>query len=107
MEGVEIAPLYTNSDGENAASLIHRPREAGRAFDLRAPILARDALGARAAILEALEGGAASVLIDLASLADGPDRLADMLEDVLTDVAPIALAAGTGDRSRLSGCQRR
>ncbi len=94
IEGVEIAPLYTAANAQTGAPLARGPQDAERPFDLRAPILARDAASARSAILDALENGAASVLIDLTASPAGADALAEMLDGVLTDVAPIALRAG-------------
>ena len=63
-----------------------------RPFDLRAPVTPRSPAGA-GALPEALGGGAAAMLLELAGWPT-PARLAGVLEGVLTDVAPVALDAG-------------
>ncbi len=88
IEGVEIAPLYAGDNeaaGPSALSFARRDRE--RPWDVRAPVATNPE------VLEALAGGASSVLLKVEG-ADAAD-LTDLLEGVLIDVAPVALDAET------------
>jgi methylmalonyl-CoA mutase len=87
IEGVTIDPLYAGDPvGVAPAPLSRPPHDPDRAWDVRAPASTHDA------ILEALAGGAASVLVTVDD--GGPDDLASLLDGVLIDVAPVALDAG-------------
>ena len=86
IEGVEIEPLYAADRG---AGLQAPPRAAfdrERPWDVRAPVSTPEA------VLEALAGGAASVLLNVGGA--GARDLTAMLDGVMLDVAPVALAAG-------------
>lgn len=87
IEGVEIEPLYVAARGlEDSPPRLpaRRDRDRTRPWDVRAPA------ATNAAVLEALAGGAASVLL---SAGPGADPAA-LLDGVLIDIAPIALDAG-------------
>jgi methylmalonyl-CoA mutase len=84
-DGAEVAPLYTRQDASPASATAIRP---GAGWDIRAEIAAGP--GAADAALEALAGGAGSLLVKVRD----PGQLASALEGVMTDVAPIALDAG-------------
>jgi methylmalonyl-CoA mutase len=86
VEGVAIAPLYA-ADRDLAAPTSPRiSRDHDRPWDVRAPASTHDE------VIEALAGGAASVLLAVAG-SEARDLTA-LLDGVLIDVAPIALAAG-------------
>jgi len=98
-DGVAIQPLYTPA--EAAAPLVRDPRtEADRPWDVRAPVAAANPADANAQALDALAGGAASILVVCDPAAprgvrlQSRDDLARVLEGVLLDVAPVALDAG-------------
>ena len=87
IEGVEIAPLYAaDSEDVVAPTSFRAGLDRVRAWDVRAPA------STNAEVLEALSGGASSVLLTV----DGKEAgaLAELLGGVLIDVAPIALDAG-------------
>ena len=98
-DGVAIQPLYTAKDGVTVARDL-RARDAERPWDLRMRAAHPDPRQAAAEIVKDLEGGAASVLLVLdptgvngvavGSLQD----LAQALNGVLLDLAPVALDAG-------------
>lgn len=91
-DGAVVAPLYI----ETGAPVLTAPRPAqadGRAWDLRAVIEAADPVQANAAVLEALSGGAVSVVLS-GPMARDPDALARALEGVALELAPVGLDAG-------------
>ncbi len=98
-DGLAIAPLYAAPWSEPAHALAHRPNP-DRPWDLRAAIRQSNASAAHDALLTALGGGAASTLLSLdpsgeTGVAVGTaEGLTELLDGVLTDVAPIALDAG-------------
>ena len=89
-DGLPIRPLYTAAD--TAAPLPFTPPapHADHGWDIRAVVSHADPASANAAALQALSGGAASILVKVAS----PDDLARVLDGVMTDLAPVALDAG-------------
>ena len=92
-DGLAIRPLYAAATGGQPVSA-PRPSDAdGRAWDLRTLIEGDDAPAANAAVLADLEGGAASVLLRGATLADS-EPLARTLEGVALELAPVGLDAG-------------
>jgi methylmalonyl-CoA mutase len=98
-DGLAIQPLYTAQDGVAVARDL-RARDAVRPWDLRMPAAHPDPRQAAAEIMKDLENGAASVLLVLdptgvngvavGSLQD----MAQALNGVLLDLAPVALDAG-------------
>jgi len=98
-DGVAIQPLYTSGDGAVVARDL-RARDAERPWDLRMRAAHPDPRQAAAEIMKDLEGGAASVLLALDPAGvDGvavgsPQDLAQALNGVLLDLAPVALDAG-------------
>jgi len=86
-------PLYGRA---NATDAVFAPRASdadGRAWDLRTLVEGDDPDTANAAVLADLEGGAASVILSGAVLADsGP--LAGALNGVAMELAPVGLDAG-------------
>lgn len=91
-DGLEIAPLY--ADG--GAPVLSAPRPSlaeGRAWDLRVLVEAEAPVQTNAAILDELNGGAASAVLTGAALVD-PDVLSRALEGVALELAPIGLDAG-------------
>ena len=96
-DGIGIQPLY------DAASAPDRfetaPRASQRPWDIRERVRHSSRAGAHDILLEGLAGGAASAIIALDSGEGGvavgsADDLAEVLDGVLIDVAPIALDAG-------------
>jgi methylmalonyl-CoA mutase len=85
-DDLPILPLYAADDAP-AGPRLWRDQAAG--WDLRARVPAGP--GANAAALDALAGGAASLLIEAF---DGGATLPETLEGVLVEVAPLALDAG-------------
>ena len=86
-DGLPIEPLYT----EGPASPV-RPAfspDPTRPWDLRALVSHPDPAEANRQVLEALENGAASVLLETK-----PEALDRALEGVVLDLAPVALGAG-------------
>lgn len=99
-DGVEIQPLYAADNAAVAPAFPPAHRGGERAWDVRAAIRHPDRATAHALILESLAGGAGSVLISLdpsgargVAVGDA-EALAELLEDVMTDLAPVALDAG-------------
>ena len=97
VEGLSIAPLYEAGPWPPAPT---RPFDAERAWDLRVEVRHPDVTAANAQVLEALEGGAASVrlIIDPAGEAGvavgSAEALATLLSGVILEAAPVALEAG-------------
>ena len=98
-DGLTIQPLYTAEDGVAVARDL-RARDADRPWDLRMRAAHPDPRQTAAEIMKDLEGGAASVLLAIdptgqAGVAIGSqDDLAQALNGVLLDLAPVALDAG-------------
>jgi len=98
-DGLAIQPLYT---AESAPAVVRdlRARDAERPWDLRMRLAHPDPKQANAEALKDLEGGAASLLVSIdttgaAGVAVGSaEGLARVLDDVLLDLAPVALDAG-------------
>lgn len=96
-DGIEILPLYREAT-ETVRDL--RGRDAERPWDLRMATAHPDAARANEEVLKDLEGGAASVLVQIdptgqRGVAVGSaDDLARVLDGVLLDLAPVALDAG-------------
>ena len=91
IEGLAIEPLYEAAEGSSV------PARAAPGWDIRAPVRAASPAAANAQILEALAGGASSVLVSLGAdgvAAGDAAALASVLEGVLLDVAPVAQDAG-------------
>ncbi|MBU3971253.1 MAG: methylmalonyl-CoA mutase, partial [Alphaproteobacteria bacterium] len=92
-DGLAVRPLYA------AATVIEplfapRPSDAeGRAWDVRTLVEGDDPGAVNAAVLADLEGGAASVLLRGAVLADS-EPLAQALEGVALELAAVGLDAG-------------
>ena len=84
LEGVRIEPLYA-ADSRAAAPPPRVRRDRDRPWDVRAPASSHDQ------VLEALAGGAASVLLTVDG--EAAQDLDAVLEGVLIDIAPIALDA--------------
>jgi methylmalonyl-CoA mutase len=85
-DGLPVQPLYTAADAPPSRPLW---REQALGWDLRARIA--PGADANAAALDALGGGATSLLLECP---DGGAALCDTLAGVLVEVAPLALEAG-------------
>ena len=97
-DGLSIAPLYAASLEPTA--FVPAPRGGERPWDIRTQVRHPSRSAARAAVLEDLAGGAVSVILALRQ-PDAPGmaivsaaEMAETLEEVLIDVAPIGLDAG-------------
>jgi methylmalonyl-CoA mutase len=99
-DGLAVAPLYTTRDAPAPITFPRAPRGGERAWDIRAAVAHPDPTHANAHILEALGGGASSVLIKIDPNGhDGvalgsPEGLARLLDGVRLELAPVALEAG-------------
>ena len=92
-DGLAIRPLYAAASGGAAVSA-PRPSDAdGRAWDVRTLIEGDDPAAVNAAALADLVGGAASVLLKGAVLADS-EPLARALDGVALELAAVGLDAG-------------
>ncbi len=97
-DGLEIQPLYAPS--ADPPGFDPPPRGGERPWDIRAPVRHPSPARAHDAIAEELAGGAASVVVTLASgggegvAIATAEALAQLLDAVLIDVAPVALEAG-------------
>ncbi|OYX02734.1 MAG: methylmalonyl-CoA mutase [Caulobacter vibrioides] len=98
-DGLTIQPLYTAEDGVAVARDL-RARDTHRPWDLRMRSAHPDPTRAAKDVLTDLEGGAASVLLQIDPTgANGvavgsADDLGKALSGVLLDLAPVALDAG-------------
>jgi methylmalonyl-CoA mutase len=99
-DDLPLAPLYTAEDSPAPLPFVPAARDSSRSWDIRARISHPEPAVAQAQALEALAGGAASLLLEIE---DGRGRgvrlgsagdLAQALDGVMTDVAPVALDAG-------------
>jgi methylmalonyl-CoA mutase len=102
-DGIEIQPLYTAEDTSPPAGFPGvapfvrgaRPEgSVGTGWDIRALHTSTDARAANKAILADLEGGVTSVWLRVGGDALPVDALADALNEVYVDLAPITLDAG-------------
>lgn len=99
-DGLPIQPLYTAEDAPGLPFLGRADAQADRPWDIRAAVTDADAPAANASVLEDLQGGATSVSLaldpaDPARLDVGSAAaLAQVLDGVLLDIAPVALDAG-------------
>jgi methylmalonyl-CoA mutase len=99
VDGLEIRPLYTPQDAAPALPFAPAPRGGERGWDVRARVAASDPALANREALDALAGGAGSLLIELDSGAGGvavasAEDLARVLDGVEAELAPIALDPG-------------
>ncbi|MBV8594353.1 MAG: methylmalonyl-CoA mutase [Caulobacteraceae bacterium] len=98
LDGLAVRALYTAGDAAAPAPLnLPEPAAEGPAWDVRAAIVHPEISAAREQALEALAGGAASLLVKVGDggVAIGSaDDMAQALAGVVTDVAPVALDAG-------------
>lgn len=91
-DGLAIAPLYRD-EGAAVLTAMRAAPSVDRAWDIRAVVEEADPARANAAALEALTGGAASVLLSGKAPTD-PDAMGRALEGVALEIAPVALDAG-------------
>ena len=92
-DGLAIRPLYAAATGGQPV-FAPRPSDAeGRAWDVRTLVEGDHPAAVNAAVLADLEGGAASVLLRGAVLADS-EPLARALDGVALELAPVGLDAG-------------
>ncbi len=100
-DGIEVLPLYAGADAGPAGALPFAPRDTLRPWDVRTLVAHPDPARANTQALDDLEGGAASILLrfDPAGrrglVGVDADVLARVLEGVHTDLAPVALDAGS------------
>ncbi|WP_298746615.1 methylmalonyl-CoA mutase family protein [uncultured Brevundimonas sp.] len=90
-----IRPLYAAATGAEPLSAPRPSDAAGRPWDLRTLVEGDDAAAVNAAVLADLEGGAASVVLRGAALAD-PAPLVAALDGVALELAAVGLDAGLG-----------
>ena len=99
-DDVAVQPLETAATAAKACGPLFGPRDVDRPWDLRCEITHPDPKSANLQILQDLEGGAASVLLKLdpageTGIAVGSAvDLAEALEGVYLELAPVALDAG-------------
>jgi methylmalonyl-CoA mutase len=100
VDGLEIRPLYTADDRAPALAFTPARRGGERGWDVRARVAASDPALANREALDALSGGAGSILVQFAAgtrggvAVTGPEDLARILAGVEAELAPIALDAG-------------
>lgn len=99
-DDLPVQPLYTADDSPPPLAFIPAPRDGETGWDIRAAVGDPDPAVANAQCLDALAGGAVSVLIHVDD-GDGrgvriasPEGLARVLDGVMVDLAPVALDAG-------------
>ncbi|MDR3506304.1 MAG: methylmalonyl-CoA mutase family protein [Caulobacteraceae bacterium] len=96
--GQAIQPLYPAAP--RAEPLFAEPRDTLRPWDLRTLVAHPDPARARSEILADLEGGAASVVLAIdptgvhGTAVGSPEALAEALDGVVLELAPVALDAG-------------
>jgi methylmalonyl-CoA mutase len=98
-DDLEVQPLYAAEDGAATLPFDPAPRGGERGWDVRARVAASEPALANREALDALAGGAGSLIIQLDSGAGGvgvasAEDLARVLEGVEAELAPIALDAG-------------
>ena len=100
VDGLVIRPLYAPEDGATPLPFAPAPRGGERGWDVRARVGASDPALANREALDALAGGAGSILVRIAGATGGgvaaasAEDLARVLEGVEAELAPIALDAG-------------
>ena len=96
VEGLLVLPLYSPGDAPVRAGPLLRANRGSEepAWDVRAPVSHPDPAKANDQILEALGGGAASVLLSVDPSASSPEALGRTLNGVVIEAATIALDAG-------------
>ncbi|WP_339914749.1 methylmalonyl-CoA mutase family protein [uncultured Brevundimonas sp.] len=92
-DGLTIAPLYSATDGVMSLSVPRSADADGRAWDLRTLIEGDAPESVNAAVLDDLEGGAASVILSGNILSDS-DLLVLALDGVTLELAAVGLDAG-------------
>ena len=92
-DGLAIRPLYAAATGGAALSAPRSSDAEGRAWDVRTLVEGEDPAAVNAAVLADLVGGAASVLLKGAVLADS-EPLGRALDGVALELAPVGLDAG-------------
>ncbi|MGI9170522.1 MAG: methylmalonyl-CoA mutase family protein [Caulobacteraceae bacterium] len=99
-DGLDVRALYTAADAPGRTAFLPAPRGAERAWDVRAAVAHPDPARANSQILEALAGGAGSVLVTIDPAGAGgvavgsAEDLERLLDGVKLDLAPVALDAG-------------
>ena len=99
-DGLKVAPLYTAANSAAPFDFEPAARAQERAWDVRAPVRHPDPALANAQILDALRGGAASVVVRIDPSGDNgvavgsAEGMARMVAGVMTEAAPVALDAG-------------
>ncbi|GAB3585385.1 methylmalonyl-CoA mutase family protein [Amycolatopsis endophytica] len=99
-DGIEIRPLYTADDAAAPSGFPGLPpyvrgaRPEGTGWDVRVLHGGADAAATNKAILADLEHGASSVWLRVGGDALPPESLADALNEVYLDLAPIVLDPG-------------
>lgn len=100
VDGLEIRPLYAAEDGAATFPFAPAARGGERGWDVRARVAASAPPLANREALDAVAGGAGSILVKLAAGAGGgialagPEDLARVLEGVEAELASVALDAG-------------
>ena len=92
-DGLSVSALYAADDGVQPIIAPRASDADGRAWDLRTLVEGDDPALVNTAVLIDLEGGAASVVLSGAVLAD-PEPLGRALAGVALELAPVALEAG-------------
>ncbi len=92
-DGLAVRPLYAAATGAQPISAPRSSDAEGRPWDVRTLIEGDDASAMNAAALADLEGGAASILLRGAVLADS-EPLARALDGVALELAAVGLDAG-------------
>ncbi len=105
-DGIRIEPLYGNDGRTDRAGLpgasphTRGSTDAGRSasgWDVRALVLDEGTAAANATVLDELERGSTSVLLDRAAIGvESADDLAAVLDGVFLEMAPVALLPGPG-----------
>ncbi len=99
-DGLAILPLYTADSATRPAQILAPTHGGDRAWDVRAAVRAAEPAEANRQTLNALAGGASSVLLSIDSTGErgaaigSADELAAVLDGVMLDLAPVALDAG-------------
>ena len=88
--GLDIQPLYAPAEGERALPV--DPNRIAYGWDLRQHHAAGDLDGCRAAVLDDLEHGVTSIELGGSGGSWDVDTLRTVLQGVLLDIAPVALA---------------
>ena len=97
-DGIRIEPLYTRANARSPAPLTGRRQQDG-GWDVRQLHAEEDPKAANAAILDDLNGGVSSLVLQIAApgqtgLPYAEEALATALKDVRLDICQVSLAAG-------------